>query len=430
MSTVITAERLSKAYRIGVAEEIPDSFVGALGQLIRSPWRNFKNLRDLNTFGNKSLVYDDGIEAESSIYWALKNVSFDVEQGEVLGVIGKNGAGKSTLLKVLSRITEPTSGRATIRGRVSSLLEVGTGFHPELSGRENVYLNGTILGMSKGEIDGKFDQIVEFSGIAKFLDTPIKRYSSGMKVRLAFAVAAHLEPEVLIIDEVLAVGDLEFQKRCIGKMQEIAGVGRTVIFVSHDFPSVQSLCTKALIMNQGKASEKMSPDEAIREFSKSFSGQSAGAVDLANLVIDRDNPHFTKLKMLQNDEDASGPFFVGDRLKIRVEFESPYPFTPVIEVAVTTTTGARLFAVSNQWCGSENESGQVGHGGIECDFGSLPLMPGSYILQVALLNEYRAFHVVREAFRLEIEPSDFLGTGRLPRPEHGSFIYRSTFRHY
>lgn len=430
MSTVISAERLSKAYRIGAVEEIPDSFVGALGQLLRSPWKNFQNLRKLDTFGEKPLVYDEGAEPDNTLYWALKNVSFDVEQGEVLGVIGKNGAGKSTLLKVLSRITEPTSGRAVIRGRVSSLLEVGTGFHPELSGRENVYLNGTILGMTKGEIDSKFEQIVEFSGIAKFLDTPIKRYSSGMKVRLAFAVAAHLEPEVLIIDEVLAVGDIEFQKRCIGKMQEIAGGGRTVIFVSHDFPSVQSLCTKALIMNQGKSSEKMSPDDAIREFSKTFAGQAAGAVDLSSMVVDRENPHFVKLQMLQNDAPAEGPFFTGDSLKIRVEFESPYPFTPIIEVAVKTTTGARLFAVSNLWCGTENPCGQVAAGGVECDFGKLPLMPGSYVLQVALLNEYRAFHVVREAFRLEIEPSDFLGTGRLPRPEHGSLIYRSVFRHF
>jgi lipopolysaccharide transport system ATP-binding protein len=430
MPTVISAERLSKAYLIGEAEEIPDSFMGALGQLIRSPWRNFQKLRKLDTSSDKSLTYDESREPVDSIHWALKNVSFEVEQGDVLGVIGRNGAGKSTLLKVLSRITEPTSGRAVIRGRVSSLLEVGTGFHPELSGRENVYLNGTILGMTKGEIDKKFDQIVEFSGIAKFLDTPIKRYSSGMKVRLAFAVAAHLEPEVLIIDEVLAVGDLEFQKRCIGKMQEVAGGGRTVIFVSHDFPSVQSLCTKALIIEQGKASEIMSPDEAIQQFSKSFAGQSIGAVDLSSLTIDRNHPHITKLEMLQNDEIAGGPFFIGDRLKIRVEFAGPYPFNPVIEIVVKTTSGARLFTVSNLWCGCENEARQDVEGGMECDFGAVPLMPGSYILQVALRNEYRVLHSIHEAFRLEISPSDFLGTGRLPWPEYGSIIYRGTFRHF
>jgi lipopolysaccharide transport system ATP-binding protein len=430
MPTVIRAESLSKAYRIGVKDDVPDSFVSALSQIIKAPLRNFQNLRKLDTFGEKMANYDEAAPQDPGVYWALKNVSFDVEEGEVLGVIGKNGAGKSTLLKVLSRITEPTSGRAVIKGRVSSLLEVGTGFHPELSGRENVYLNGTILGMTKGEIDSKFDQIVDFSGIEKFLDTPIKRYSSGMKVRLAFAVAAHLEPEVLIIDEVLAVGDMEFQKKCIGKMQEIAGAGRTVIFVSHDFPSVQSLCTSALIMSQGKSSEKMTPDVAIREFSKSFAAEQQSEVDLSKMKVDRQNPHFTKMEMLFNGAAPAGPFFVGDRLKFRVEFESPYPFNPMIEIAVRTTTGARLFAVSNQWCGNKATLGQVTQGGVEGDLGAVPLMPGSYVIQVALLNEYRAFHVVREAFRLEVEPADHFGTGRLPKPEHGSILVGGEFRQY
>lgn len=430
MSPVISAQNLSKAYRIGVKEEVPDSFVSALSQMLKAPLRNFRNLRGLDTSGLSVGGYDDSDTPDPGIYWALKNVCFEVEQGEVLGVIGKNGAGKSTLLKVLSRITEPTSGKALIRGRVSSLLEVGTGFHPELSGRENVYLNGTILGMSKAEIDSKFDQIKDFSGIEKFLDTPIKRYSSGMKVRLAFAVAAHLEPEVLIIDEVLAVGDLEFQKKCIGKMQEIAGAGRTVIFVSHDFPSVQSLCTSALIMSQGKASEKMSPDDAIREFSRSFAAQQHSEVDLSSMKIDRQNPHFTKMEMLFNGSSPSGPFFVGDRLKFRVEFESPYAFNPIVEIAVKTTTGARLFAVSNQWCGTKTSLGQVTLGGVEADLGAVPIMPGSYVIQIALLNEYRAFHVVREAFRLEVEPADHFGTGRLPKPEHGSILVGGEFRQF
>ena len=193
-------------------------------------------------------------------------MSFDVRDGEVLGIIGRNGAGKSTLLKVLSRITEPTRGKVKIRGRVSSLLEVGTGFHPDLSGRENIYLNGTILGMTKREIDRKFDEIVDFSGVERFLDTPIKRYSSGMKVRLAFAVAAHLEPEILIIDEVLAVGDAEFQKKCMGKMQDVAKGGRTVLFVSHSMAAIQSLCNKGIVLEAGTVAYDGPVDGAIEKY--------------------------------------------------------------------------------------------------------------------------------------------------------------------
>lgn len=200
-------------------------------------------------------------------FWALRDVSFDVQPGEVIGVIGRNGAGKSTLLKILSRITEPTSGEARIRGRVASLLEVGTGFHPELTGRENVFLNGAILGMSKQEIRNKFDEIVAFAEIEKFIDTPVKRYSSGMYVRLAFAVAAHLEPEILIVDEVLAVGDASFQKKCLGKMQEVSGRdGRTVLFVSHNMTAVQSLCSRCLLMKGGQVSCHGDTETCIREY--------------------------------------------------------------------------------------------------------------------------------------------------------------------
>ena len=199
-------------------------------------------------------------------FWALKDVSFEVQQGEVIGIIGRNGAGKSTLLKILSQITEPSTGEIHIRGRVASLLEVGTGFHPELSGRENIYLNGAILGMSRQEIRAKFDEIVAFAEIEKFLDTPVKRYSSGMYVRLAFAVAAHLEPEILIVDEVLAVGDAEFQKKCLGKMQAVSGEGRTVLFVSHNMAAIRSLCTKGVLLNRGKLSTQASISEVINSY--------------------------------------------------------------------------------------------------------------------------------------------------------------------
>ncbi len=238
----IRVANLSKRYRIGLEEEIHDTFAGALTAFVRSPVKNLRRLRGLSRL-------EEG-ESED-IIWALKDVSFEVQRGEVLGIIGRNGAGKSTLLKILSRITEPTSGRAEIYGRVSSLLEVGTGFHPELTGRENIYLNGTILGMRKTEIDRKFDEIVDFSGVERFIDTPVKRYSSGMRVRLAFSVAAHLEPEILLVDEVLAVGDAEFQKKSLGKMESVATEGRTVLFVSHNIISVRNLCGRVIWLDNG-----------------------------------------------------------------------------------------------------------------------------------------------------------------------------------
>ena len=231
---------LSKIYRIGVKENTYDNAVQSLLAFIKSPFRNFKLYRSLYRFDDVNP--DDESDADGfvrdDIIWALKNISFNVKTGEKLAIIGRNGAGKSTLLKILSRVTFPTQGYAKIVGRISSLLEVGTGFHPELSGRENVYLNATILGMRKKEVDQRFDQIVDFSGIEKFIDTPVKRYSSGMKVRLAFSVAAHLEPEILIVDEVLAVGDADFQKKCLNKMEHAGKEGRTVIFVSHNMPAI------------------------------------------------------------------------------------------------------------------------------------------------------------------------------------------------
>jgi lipopolysaccharide transport system ATP-binding protein len=261
-NTIIRVENLSKKYIIGHQQE---------GRY------RYKALRDVMTDGMKSI--GSRVLPRKPIpnltreeFWALKDVSFEVKQGDRVGIIGRNGAGKSTLLKILSRITEPTSGRIKIRGRVASLLEVGTGFHPELTGRENIYLNGAILGMSKVEIKRKFDEIVEFAEVEKFLDTPVKRYSSGMYVRLAFAVAAHLEPEILVVDEVLAVGDATFQKKCLGKMEDVARGGRTVLFVSHNMVALQSLCDRAIWLHQGKVMQEGTASSVVSHYLKtSFS---------------------------------------------------------------------------------------------------------------------------------------------------------------
>jgi lipopolysaccharide transport system ATP-binding protein len=244
--TVISVEKLSKRYLVGHRSARRESYT-ALRDVIAREARNFAR-KAIDAFRGRQIVQGDEVEE----FWALKDVSFEVKRGEVVGIIGRNGAGKSTLLKILSRITEPTEGRVRLRGRIASLLEVGTGFHPELTGRENIFLNGAILGMTRREIRTKFDEIVAFAEVDKFLDTPVKHYSSGMYVRLAFAVAAHLEPEILVVDEVLAVGDAEFQKKCLGKMKEVSEEGRTVMFVSHNMTAVQSLCDRVIYFDDGE----------------------------------------------------------------------------------------------------------------------------------------------------------------------------------
>src|SRR5690554_65546 len=245
--TILKAENISKQYRLGLVG------TGTLSHDLNRFWHSIRGKED--PYLKIGAVNDRSSKEKSEYVWALRDINFEVKQGEVLGIIGKNGAGKSTLLKILSRVTLPTTGVIKTKGRIASLLEVGTGFHPELTGRENVYLNGAILGMTKKEIASKLDEIVEFSGCERYIDTPVKRYSSGMKVRLAFAVAAFLEPDILVVDEVLAVGDAEFQKKAIGKMQDISGTdGRTVLFVSHDMSAVSSLCSKCLLLVDGRTS--------------------------------------------------------------------------------------------------------------------------------------------------------------------------------
>jgi len=265
----ISVENLSKRYRIGRARQQHDTLRDSLVAGLRGAGKRLSSL----VRGQPSDDRGDG--TDGNIIWALKDVSFSISRGEVVGVIGKNGAGKSTLLKVLSRITEPTAGRAEIRGRVGSLLEVGTGFHPELSGRENIYLNGAILGMRRAEIEAKFDEIVAFAEIQKFLDTPVKRYSSGMYVRLAFAVAAHLEPEILLVDEVLAVGDAAFQDKCLGKMSDVARSGRTVLFVSHNLGAIKRLCKRSVWIDYGRIAQLGRTDQVIGAYLDSASSHDA-----------------------------------------------------------------------------------------------------------------------------------------------------------
>ena len=283
---MIKVENLSKRYRIGLKEEKYKNIREVILDGIKIPMRNLRRLRRLTRFQDSQINED-----RDDIIWALKDVSFEVNRGDVLGVIGRNGAGKTTLFKILSRITEPTTGDIRIYGRVSSLLEVGTGFHQELTGRENIYLNGAILGMRKAEINRKFDEIVDFAEVEKFIDTPVKRYSSGMYVRLAFAVAAHLEPEILLVDEVLAVGDIRFQKKCLGKMEAVAREGRTVLFVSHNMATITSLCKRCILFDFGRIIKTGTTSDVILYYALGEES-SLSSVD------------FSRIKRKIGDEDA------------------------------------------------------------------------------------------------------------------------------
>jgi lipopolysaccharide transport system ATP-binding protein len=325
MNIVIKVENLSKAYRLGKIG------TGSLAHDINRLWYRFRGKDDPYTklrHGGEPLSKSSEGQA-----WALRDINFEVDKGAVLGIIGRNGAGKSTLLKIISRTTLPTTGSIKIRGRIASLLEVGTGFHPELTGRENVFLNGTILGMSKGEIMTKFDEIVDFSGVEKYIDTPVKRYSSGMYVRLAFAVAAHLEPEILIVDEVLAVGDVEFQKKAINRMQKVSqGEGRTVLFVSHSMPSVRNLCDSCIILSNGSIEFIGETQQAIRTYLGSGTtdeNEFPAVIDQESIrkrvdgVIENNVPFITvrKISILDQNNVARTSFSSKDSVKIRIDFD-------------------------------------------------------------------------------------------------------------
>jgi len=337
---VIRVENLSKRYRIGSREEMHDTFIGAALSSIRKPIQNLRNLRQLTQF--------DLEREDDDIIWALKDVSFEVKRGEILGIIGRNGAGKSTLLKILSRITHPTKGRVEIKGRVSSLLEVGTGFHRELSGRENIYLNGSILGMTKKEIDRKFDEIVDFSGVEKFIDTPVKHYSSGMYVRLAFAVAAHLEPEILLVDEVLAVGDAEFQKKCLGKMSEVAEGGRTVLFVSHNLGAVSGLCKKSMLVSNGKVGGFGYSHKIIKTYVSK--NQLSGSVDLSNWNLDRigDGPYrILYLETKNKKKQIQSQFSYGERIIFSIGISAEIEQICIIGLSIRNSKGYLIHHFSN-----------------------------------------------------------------------------------
>lgn len=336
---VLKVENIAKQYRLGLIG------TGTISHDLNRWWYKIRGKADpYLKIGEKN---DRSTSGDSNYVWALNNISFDVKQGEVLGIIGKNGAGKSTLLKILSKVTGPTTGRISANGRIASLLEVGTGFHPELTGRENIFLNGAILGMTKGEIASKLDEIIDFSGCQRYIDTPVKRYSSGMKVRLAFAVAAHLEPEILIVDEVLAVGDVEFQKKAIGKMQDISqGEGRTILFVSHDMNAIKNLCSRVIILENGEVSFDGDKDAGISKYMSSNAANTIanGELQKGNIRI-KNFYHKTENNMVEAFKPIE--FFIG------IEFVDFVPAEFELAIMLKDSFG-RLVTTISTWLNSNN----------------------------------------------------------------------------
>ena len=391
----VTVENLGKCYQIGQAKsgDFRQSFEG---------WMD--KLRGRN----------NGQVAESKEFWALKGINFEIKKGEAVGIIGRNGAGKSTLLKILSRITEPTRGRFEINGRVSSLLEVGTGFHPELSGRENIYLNGTILGMKRREIKAKFDEIVDFSGVEKFIDTPVKHYSSGMKVRLAFSVAAHLEPEILIIDEVLAVGDAEFQKKCLGKMDEVSkNEGRTVLFVSHDMNAIQQLCFQGILLNEGKVEKVGNSFEVVKYYQNKVGGIRKSFWEQKQ---EMEYPHFKSIEVYLEGRQP--------KLELNISFaiESVHKHLPgFVAFDIINSRGVTIMQAIPELHPFINYSAYCQY--FNCKIELLGLVPDTYFITLWMgAHNSNTFDLQEGVVNFEIVDSPSFGRTFPHTPDHGAIV--------
>lgn len=382
---VITVDNLGKKYRLGVAQH--DTLRDRIVHSLRSPFRR--------SGGNGTATADD--------FWALRDVSFEVRRGEVLGIIGRNGAGKSTLLKILSRITEPTQGRISLRGRVASLLEVGTGFHPELSGRENIFLNGAILGMTRAEIRRKFDEIVAFAEVERFLDTPVKHYSSGMYVRLAFAVAAHLEPEILIIDEVLAVGDAEFQAKCLGKMETIAeSDGRTILFVSHNMSAVAQFCHRAVLLDHGVVRLDASAEEAIDGYLCSRTAGRTGTIALPAKGREEGSP----ITLLSLSINHSAPAVHRGEFAATVRFHASRPVDGVgFGIGFCGVDGRRILTCDSDYAREYFRVDSAGEHEVRLTLPVLDLVPTRYRIDVGAFSSTRAsFHYAPDCAAVDVQP--------------------------
>jgi len=424
----IKADGISKLYRIGMKAKVNDTVGAAIVEFVKSPMRNLKKYRSLYRFDEKDLL-TTGTPSQDLI-WALRDVSFEVKEGEVVGIIGNNGAGKSTLLKVFSRITSPTAGRVEINGRIGCLLEVGTGFHLELTGRENIYLNGSILGMRKKEIDRKLDEIIAFSGVEKFIDTPVKRYSSGMKIRVGFAVAAHLEPEILIIDEVLAVGDTAFQKKCIGKMKDVAGQGRTVLFVSHNLSAVRALCTRGIIIRNGCIAMDGPIDKVVdrylEDLGNPLNNPFENNVERSGTGVLR----FTSVKILDHTGKESTRLIAGES----ASFELSYTNIKDVKKGWVSITIYNDLGVAAANFDMEIKGFQIDNlqneGIFRCHVPVIPLPMGRYRVAVGFIHKGAgmADHIPN-ATSLTVEGSTFFPTGKTPQGRYATCMVQHEWEH-
>jgi lipopolysaccharide transport system ATP-binding protein len=409
----IKVEGLSKQYRLGVVG------TGTLSHDLNRWWHQVRGKED--PYLKIGEANDRATKSSSQYVWALKDINFEVKQGEVLGIIGKNGAGKSTLLKLLSRVTSPTMGSIKAKGRIASLLEVGTGFHEELTGRENIFLNGAILGMSKSEIRAKLDEIIAFSGTKRYIDTPVKRYSSGMRVRLAFAVAAHLEPEILIVDEVLAVGDAEFQKKAIGKMQDVAkGGGRTVLFVSHNMASVQSLCSRGMLLSNGFLKAEGEISSIISEY-MTLNATHSNA-HYKNLQSNINNiVEISEAKILNNGIQ-NNQLMSGQDMTFIVNYKSHTKgLKCALHIGIYNHIGDKILHLGSVYGGFDTfETNNEGE--IICTVPKLPLVAGKYTVNLSLHVNSQPYHRIKEALSFLVEGGDFYGNGKIPEPRESKIL--------
>ena len=424
--TVIQVENLGKKYTIAHQRQ-----------------ERYATFRDAIVQGVKLVSHvikprlNNGFRSKNEEFWALKDVSFEVKKGDRVGIIGRNGAGKSTLLKILSRITEPSRGRITIKGRVASLLEVGTGFHPELTGRENIFLNGAILGMSKVEIKRQFDEIVAFAEVEKFLDTPVKRYSSGMYVRLAFAVAAHLEPEVLVVDEVLAVGDISFQKKCLGKMENVGKEGRTVLFVSHNMSAIEKLCDRAILLNAGRLLLDDSPKACIFQYlnlgNRDVEGNLAYSVQRNALKSVRCAITIQDIIILSELEIPKPVIYTGDFLIVRIVYRAEDHFlnsSIAFVVSLKSYSGQEIFRLSTLPISGFEINKLEPQGYIDLKIPKLPVTAGSYLFDIAVTKPNIEFLFKLESVvSLEVSSKDIYGSGVSLDQSRGLLVLPHSWSH-
>ncbi|MSP37998.1 MAG: ABC transporter ATP-binding protein [Deltaproteobacteria bacterium] len=418
----LRADRLGKKYRLGQRENyfmLRDVLARSMAGPLRRLFPNRQNVP----------APPEPARVEDSI-WALKDVSFEIKQGDVVGIVGRNGAGKSTLLKILSRIIEPTEGEARIYGRIGSLLEVGTGFHPELTGRENVYLSGAILGMRKSEIEAKFDEIVAFAEVEKFIDMVVKHYSTGMYLRLGFAVAAHLEPEILIVDEVLAVGDAAFQEKCLGKMGDVAKHGRTVLFVSHNMAALQVLCTKALLIESGTVQFEGDSTQAISRYLRSVNAELPAAAPALGTIPRQNGSRAVFVQGSLNGRPLATAHCAGARERLDIELSVALE-QPVrqcsLEIAFETEAGLRVYAIDSRWTLKPMDLAAGDHE-LHCALGEIPLVPGRYFISLGFAGDGRQADWLYRIAAIEIAATDVYGTGELPLASQGYFLSEATWR--